>query len=125
MSRQIDTSKPLSAKDRKYLEERGRLNEVAYSDQLAAGGVTVDAWGNPVDGGSYDEAVNTGDTGSEVDDGGASDDGSDESEDDVADEYTDMSVDELRDECAARGLTKGGNKPELQARLREHDKNGD
>lgn len=34
MSREIDTSKPLSSEDRQYLMERGSEQQVAYLDQL-------------------------------------------------------------------------------------------
>lgn len=92
MSRQVDTSKPLSKSDREYLLARG------YEDQVAA----IDAR----------EAANDADSVPAelvVD------------EDDELEPYEEMNLAALQDECRKRELPVGGTKAQLVQRLEEDD----
>ena len=92
MSRQVDTSKPLSDKDRSYLLSRG------YEDQVAA----IDAR----------EEQNQNDE-LEVP--------SELVVDDDLEPYEEMSLVDLQEECRRRELPVSGTKPQLIKRLEEND----
>lgn len=103
MARKIDLDKPLSKKDRAWLEDWGK------HDQIAAHDAQFDPQPEPKD--DLDEP-----DGEDVpfEDGDPDGPGTDRP-------YVEWTNDELRDELGDRELSKSGSKAELIARLEEDD----
>jgi hypothetical protein len=95
-------TKRLSDADREYLETRARQDLIAQNDDEHG----VDPDDNEGDLSSREaEQANLQIEEAEV----------------IEDDYSEMTNEELREELAGRDLSTGGNKAELQARLREDD----
>lgn len=122
MSRQVDTTKPLSDEDRRYLLERGHEQTVAYIDSLHA----EDAPEDPEDldhGPDFPEfqdpalaAAQARVTGDAADASGDSD-----AEEPDADRYDEMNKAALKEELADRRLPTSGTADEMRDRLRKAD----
>lgn len=98
MSRQINLNKPLSKKDRAYLEARGRRGQILANDRRF-----------PKSSEESEEAEEAVEQTTQESPGGAA------SED--VEFVESLTVEELKDELEARELSKSGNKDELKQRL--------
>lgn len=113
MARKIDESKPLSDKDRAWLEERGEYGRIQLIDAIH--GKSEDAL-------SEEDAARIALAAADRE-AAAEEAARISAEDNAADEvnYEEMTVEELRDELESRELSKSGNKADLIARLQEDD----
>jgi hypothetical protein len=119
MARDIDLSKPLSADELAYVNDRPWLKQEAQLQGLtitaADDDFTVDADDDNTTA-SASAATQLPVPGTEDAGDGGSEDGDEEDE-----SYESWSVDALKEELGNRGLTKSGSKEQLIARLEEDD----
>jgi hypothetical protein len=117
MSRRIDVSNPenLSAEDRQYLQDRGRLGNVQMLDYMARQKAAADAAVGMASRGTLQSRLIA-----QQDRQRGIDAPAGEMEE-VDEPYDKWKVDDLRDECRARGLADDGKKDELVSRLMADD----
>jgi hypothetical protein len=134
MSREIDTSQPLSDEDRQYLLDRGK-NQLVDQIDAEQGDSNAARRAAYIPGMSIDRAAGVPDTPSALpntvmgggDTDAEEDEGVEEDADltaeavESADNYDTWMVEDLQEELRNRDLPVSGKKKELVARLREDD----